>query len=63
VPVNQPSSNYTHARRGTDAQALKPDTSKLWERVKSVMRDPLTFVLLVWAAMFAIVVVYWLLSS
>lgn len=42
-------------RKNISRQSL-PDC-KLWRRMKTALQNPLTFVLLVWAAMFATTVV------
>ena len=61
--TNQISSN--HAEAGTGAGRQMPDanlTTRL-NRVKDVLRDPLTFVLFVWAVMFAVAGAFWILSQ
>ena len=67
MPINQTSSNHLnagHTHAGVNAGELMPETveTKLLERAKNILRDPLTFILLVWALMFAVAGVCWILS-
>lgn len=43
-------------RKNTSRQSLPG--CKLWRRIRTALQNPLTFVLLVWAAMFATTVVF-----
>ena len=67
MPINQTSSNHLnagHTHAEINVGKLMPETveAKLLARAKNILRDPLTFVLLVWALMFAVASVCWILS-
>ncbi len=63
MTTNHISSSHSHSGGSTDKPM--PDTRQIkgLRRVKDVLRDPLTFVLLVWTVMIVVAGVYCILSQ
>ena len=63
LATNHISSNHAEAGNRAGEQTSDTNLTTQLSRVKYVLRDPLTFVLLVWAVMFAVAGAFWILSQ
>lgn len=58
MAFNYSSSQNTNARFMAGRHLLSSSEGKLWRRLKVALQNPLTFVFLVWAAMFLMTILF-----